>query len=423
MPKITIEEKNSVRNLATIGTDIPYIPGFPGEDNNSAISVDPVIFTSVSEFKRVIGTKPHKFTEEQKDSANLVIAPAGTCDKSYIMALELLKQGMPVYYHAFDVSDVETFYVDLLTYLQTKDLADRSEYTVKYLTTGGYPNIGVTYTRVTDLFSALLDVATDRKDCIAIAEYPNVEGAVLTGTGSFVDTLNSNITTYGSEYATAFYPFANHIFDTKYEGTTFECLMPACYSYLISLAKSIKTNPNWLAIAGVGRGYVPSIDKLNLTNRLSNTIADTYQPTEGDNIVALNAITNIKPYGYTIWGNRTLKPLKSGEKLNPTHFLNTRNMISDIKKVCYSAAKALMFEQNSELLWLDFKGRITPYLERLSAGNGISGYSILKTDIKSDGTVVSREELACIIRIYPISAVESFDIMIDISDSDVSVAE
>lgn len=566
MPNITIEEKILNRSINTLGTDIPYIPGFMG--NTPGTTLDdfgdfPRLFTSLRDFQAKVGKRPYCFNVAHTDDSTNEIVQAGSYDISYIMACELLKQGMPVYYHAFtatndsdtkivftDIIDgklstendfeyctgdnirltfteadkeanltfnlavalakdktvdidfefeapddfkfeapeggtedtftltldntkfdannkvilddgiaedtpisltinatcagtyiikglkigyreesditlntIQTFYRRLNTYLTSKDLTDKGEYTIKYLTTGGYPNIGISVGSI-DIFKSMLNIVTDRKDCIAIAEYLNDEEASLTNSNSFKSVLTTNKGDYASEYATAFYPWSEQTLSAKYEDTDV-FMMPACYSYLIGLAKSIKTNPNWLAIAGIGRGYISSIKKLNLKNRLSNTIADNYQPTEEtcdtNGEVALNAITMIKPYGYTIWGNRTLKEVKLDEKLTASHFLNTRNMINDIKKVCYSAAKSLMFEQNSDILWLAFKGKITPYLERLTTGNGISGYSILKSDIKTNEKEAGKEELACTIHIYPVNAVEGFDIGVVISDSDVVV--
>ena len=531
MPRIQISEQNFTRGVPTLGTDIPYIPGFVG-DSSKASSV-PVLFTSLNEFKTAIGDMPVKFAAAQSYDG-ITICPANSYDRSYIIAAELLNQGMPVYYHAFeakanttetvktfdniikdnllygsdnfaidataggkfifaattdldvalkfkaarnllkgeefsfdcnddtvniswdprmengivssddgiaketeltitlsvtepkviDLADIKIgkeetttstsdtiaqFYADLATYLagEQSDLADKGEYTIKYITTGGYPNVfGDNF----DLATLIDNIAEARGDCVAFIEDASTSTSVLAGDGSFFKKLQDKDMPFG----TAFYPPAKHTLSVSFkDGNTLisEHELPACYSYFISLAKSIKNNPNWLAIAGAGRGYVSSFEKSSVDARLSNTIADSYQPE--DEGVALNAVTLIKPYGNVIWGNRTLKKITEG--LDATHFLNTRNMISDIKKVCYSAARALMFEQNSQVLWLDFKGRVTPLLDRLKAGNGISKYEIIQ--VPGD----KRQELKCLIKIYPISAVEAFDIKISITDSDVEV--
>jgi len=106
-------------------------------------------------------------------------------------------------------------------------------------------------------------------------------------------------------------------------------IMPGSFAFLKCLAKSIKTFPNWLAIAGVTRGFVPELISLHVNDVLTNAIADSYQD---HNALNINAITNIKPYGYCIWGNRTLKNNVNIGGTTATSFLNIRNMLSDIKK-------------------------------------------------------------------------------------------
>ena len=137
-------------------------------------------------------------------------------------------------------------------------------------------------------------------------------------------------------------------------------------------------------------------------------------------MLLINAITNVKPYGLAIWGNRTLEPVaeKGTTALN---FLNTRNMVSDIKKLAYSTAKSLMFEQDSDTLWLNFKSGVSPLLDQLKSGHGISNYKIIKGTTKYNGQALTRGEMAAVIKIYPLYAIEYFEITVVIADEDVSV--
>ena len=96
-------------------------------------------------------------------------------------------------------------------------------------------------------------------------------------------------------------------------------------------------------------------------------------------------------------------------------------MISDIKKLAYSTAKALMFEQDSDTLWLNFKSGVSPLLEQLKSGNGISNYKIIRGTTKDNGKALTRGELAAVIKIFPKYAIEYFEITVVIADEDVSV--
>lgn len=80
-----------------------------------------------------------------------------------------------------------------------------------------------------------------------------------------------------------------------------------------------------------------------------------------------------------------------------------------------------MFEQNSDSLWVRFKAGVSPLLDQLKSGNGLSNYKIIKGTTHYDGTQLARNELAAVIRIYPMYAVEYFEITVVVTDEDVAV--
>ena len=97
------------------------------------------------------------------------------------------------------------------------------------------------------------------------------------------------------------------------------------------------------------------------------------------------------------------------------HVLNIRNLVSDVKKQAYIAAKSLMFEQNNDVLWLNFKSLVTPLLDQMVSGEGLSSYKLIK-NVSQDKT-----RLSATIRLYPTYAVESFEIEITLEDEEVTV--
>lgn len=372
-------------------------------------------------------------------------------DKAYTYALELLDAGLYVLFEAFDdeipaakdneiqklatetnISDIQNF----LAFLSGKDennkdtnslihLTDKNEYNVKYLTTGGYYSYECpTETEKSKLSAAknLLSVAQKRGDCIALIDYKHDRDLDILTT--LYENVNKDFASYEkyTSYGAMFSPWDYY----NCPATATVTLMPGSFGYLLSLAKAIKTNPNWLAIAGVTRGLVPGIKPRDLTTskKLTNVVAENLQPKYGNaeehKNISINAITNIKPYGLCIWGNRTLYPVsKDGTKA--LNFLNIRNMVSDIKKLAYQTAKSLMFEQDTLALWLRFKNGLTPLLNQLKTGGGISDYKIIRTTTKYDGSPLTNGEIAATIKIYPIYAVEYFEITVVLSDDDISI--
>lgn len=266
----------------------------------------------------------------------------------------------------------------------------------------------------TELAQKMISIAQERGDAVAFIDHTNNPARALTGGTSVYDvikSINSDSGFTDGEFGALFTPWASYTTVKEASDVPATQIMPASFGYLLSLGKSLRNNPNWLAVAGVARGLVPYIQSLNTVQRLSNTIADAYQPRDN---VAINPITNIKPYGLTIWGNRTLK--KNVGNITATAMLNIRNLVSDVKKVAYTAAKSLMFEQNSDVLWVNFKSYITPLLDQMLSGQGLSGYKVIR------GVTTEKAKVVANIKLYPLYAVESFEITVVISDEEVSVS-
>lgn len=341
---------------------------------------------------------------------------------------DTIKSGA-IYYGVFyekALPTVKYLYSKLSECYSNEDkLADKGEYSVKYITSGAYP----VYELKNDVVTSMIECAYKRGDAFAIIDHSNNPERSLKTTstsGSVYAHLNAYLDNDGATglpnsddyttFATMFTPWATYTCTTAPVGYQ-TILMPASYGYLTALATSLVTNANWLAIAGINRGLPPTIVALNTIERLTNTIADYYQPRDNR---ALNAITNVKPYGLTIWGNRTL--VKNGDgNLTAKSFLNIRSLVCDIKKVAYTAAKSLLFEQNTEILWNKFKALLTPTLDKMTHGYGLSSYKIIKATTKYNGDPLAKGEIAAVIKIYPIYSVEDFEITVVMSDEGVEV--
>lgn len=319
-----------------------------------------------------------------------------------------------------DKTPLAYFYSELPN--RFKALEDKNEYNVKYITSGGYPTFVGNYSLAQDM----LDVAAARNDAIALIDHPDDPAAEL-GLDRGVYKAANDYFALGaarnSEFGAMFTPWGDYNCVTMAQTTGYIQAMPASFGYLMCLAHALKTSPNWLAMAGVSRGIVPNLRKLRTNKVLSNVLAEEYQPKKGlneNNRISINAITNVKPYGLTIWGNRTLKPVVKSTVA--TNFLNIRNMMSDIKKLTYNTAKSLMFEQDSDTLWLSFKSGVSPLLDQLKSGFGISDYKLIRGTTKYDGSELMRGEMSAVIKIFPLYAIEYFEITVVVSDNDVAIS-
>lgn len=391
---------------------------------------------------------------------------ANDIDRSYAVAKELLNNGIPVLYYAvageLSATNIGKLYNELIgtvegTYGGAEiedsvfyELRGLGDYAVKYLTTGGYPSFGLVANNYQPLVDQMIYCSSRRGDCTALIDaYNNPDGdhkafynAVKTYVNTIEEQMPTDITTgdpngtnyeYGNREHTGRYPDSSDGFATiAYSTATMiypwidvdmqlfpdDISVPGSYAYLRALAQSIKQGSDWNAIAGVTRGQIPGFVRLCTNVPLTNTVADFMQPT---NDVAINPITYIRPYGERIWGNRTLKnnsvaPEVGAEPgLTASSFLNIRNAVSDIKKQVYDACNSLMFEPNTDVLWINFQSKIQPLLDRMKSSEIFSGYKIIHNTSKYP------YKLLATIVVYPVYAVEEFEITVQLSNEELII--
>lgn len=414
MPKINITEIDKTTPVAaTPSTEIVFIPGFSAKTD--APIDTPTLCYTVDEFTAAFGDVAPTFAVDQEyptkfpdasipktDTVKDKMFKSGDSDPSYVIAIELLNAGIPVLYSKANATvTVENMYKYLGTaYAKFSNIND---YDLMYLTSGGYPVLEYDSNSIA---KSMVNAASTRGEAIALLDHTNNPARALTGTGSLFESIKTaaiDAEGYGAVF-TAWRKYKSPIDEKTY-------VMPGSFSYLNCLAESVKTNPSYLAIAGVTRGLVKN-DAGQTTNAiLTNAIADTYQPETG---VSINGITKVRPYGQVIWGNRTLKT--NTKVLTATSYLNIRKLVCIIKKDLYAAATKCMFEQNSSILWINFKSMVTPLLDQLSTSSGITGYKLVQMPSDNPAKIVAK------LTIYPIYAVEAFDITIELASDATSIS-
>ena len=99
--------------------------------------------------------------------------------------------------------------------------------------------------------------------------------------------------------------------------------------------------------------------------------------------------------------------------------MSVRNLVSDVKKVCYNVARSLTFEQDNDVTWVNFKSGIATTLDKMVSGYGISGYKIIKDEDRDEAK--NKGVICAKIYLFPVYPVEDFYIDIILSDDDVTV--
>lgn len=329
----------------------------------------------------------------------------------YKLAKHLIRLGLPVLVQGF---------TDALTANDWEALEDKNNYDIRFLTTGAFEG-----SSADDIDEKMVECAKNRGDCTALVGFNETytDGEVVFSyevTNILALLQDSDLTKDNIDiggYAAAFTPFfytADSDFTSDPET---EVLIPAPFGYLFAYARSIRNNPEWFAVAGFERGVIPELTRVKHkfstaeVNALQNR-ADDSSDNDGRGV---NAIAYIRPAGFIIYGNRTLK--KNEGELTATSFINVRNMVSLVKKVAFEAANRFTFEQNSDILWVNYKSYIEPTLDRITHGNGALGYSINKLK------TTARAKMQAEIIIQPIEAVEDIELAVIMTDANTVVSE
>ena len=410
MPKIRIREIDNT-GTPTLGEipNVVYIPGKADED------VEPKLFTSAKAF------------------ADACCSDDATVNMGYhyetlsaTLAHHLLKRGMQVLFQGFKLPNANSGDEPSIPNIPWDDLADKARYDIRFLTTGEF------FAPSKDM----VECAAKRCDAIALldskyTDAANVRLDLETRVGKVFDVLDT--TNDPRSFAAAFAPTVSlNLIGMDSSGNdsmkVFEHV-PASFGYLCAFATSVQSNPVWYAAAGSFRGIINeliSVDKEYSTADIEMLQAraqtgEVALDESGDNVgIAINPIAYVRPFGHIVWGNRTFRDNAADDDgtglLKATSFLNCRIISSEVAKTAYNAARKYTFEQNSEVLWLNFTSQITPLLDRMETGNGILDYNISRVATNK------KARLAAKITLIPIEAVEDFDITIELTDS-ISISE
>lgn len=281
-------------------------------------------------------------------------------------------------------------------------LEDPNAYNIRFLTTGVYACPS----------DDMVKCAEHRGDCVALIDHAkNVQ--TVAGVKEAIEGIVTHVhPESGSSFCAGFTPWIQVRLNIEDENEITS--LPGSAGFLLAYARSVSSNPTWYATAGSFRGVIPGFYKTEVEysksdcDALQNRTDDIND--HADNVgIAINPIANIRPFGVIVFGNRTL--IASENTLKATAFLNVRNLVSTLKKELYFASNKYTFEQNNEVLWINFKSQITPLLDRMQSGNGIEGYRLARL------TTDKKARLKARVTIVPIEAVEDFELEVSLEDS------
>ena len=241
--------------------------------------------------------------------------------------------------------------------------------------------------------NTLLTIAENRGDTLALIDTPfglkpqeamDWHNGKLTGTDYPTAALNSS---YGALYWS--WLKVNNGFTGKDIWTPPSGNIAAVYANNDNVAEE------WFAPAGHRRGH------------MSLPLDVEYTPDGGErdalysNGSAINPIVNFAQQGITVWGQRTLQ-----RKPSATDRVGVRRMLLSARRAVALSSQYVVFEQNDEFTWNEWKSMIEPYFESIKARRGLYDFKVIMDRTTVTDDAIDRGEMPGQILLKPTKAAE-----------------
>ena len=270
---------------------------------------------------------------------------------------------------------------EIITGLQ--EFADPETVSIDYILQG--PGDKASKTNTQSVASAILTIASARKDCVAFCS--PYRGDVVGVTSSAIQTTNV-VDFYSTLQATSFGVFDN-TWKYVYDRFSDKYRYIPCNGDVAGLCAATTANGlPWFSPAGLNRGAIKNAVKL------------AYSPTksERDSLYQkrINPITSLPGQGIVLFGDKTALA-------SPSAFdrINVRRLFNVIEKTIGNAAKGVLFELNDEFTRNNFKNVVEPYLRGVQAERGITDFIVVCDDTNNTGAIIDANEFKADFYIKP----------------------
>ena len=262
------------------------------------------------------------------------------------------------------------------------ELFKRDEFDIDFLIMGpGLATLEETQAKA----MTLLDIAEERKDCIACVSPPK---SAVVGRSNIDDARDSVLEFFGPLKSTSY-----GVFDSGYKYTYDRFNNEFIYLPLNAdiAGMMVRTELNvypWYSPAGVQRGAVNNIVKL------------AYDPPQSHRDALyknrVNPVISNKGGGFILFGDKTALSYNSAFDR-----INVRRLFLVVEKAIKAAANTQLFEFNDSITRSTFVNIVSPYLRDVQAKRGITDFLLVCDDSNNTPDVIDRNEFLADIYIKP----------------------
>ena len=239
-------------------------------------------------------------------------------------------------------------------------------------------------TNGTDAINAI-DMATDRKDCVAFVSPPASD---VVGVSSEV-TQTANVKAFMDKMPSSSYGFLDSGYKYMYDkyNDTYR-YVPLNGDMAGLCARTDLVADSWFSPGGFNRGQVRGAVKL------------AYNPQKANRDILykarVNPVCSFPGQGTVLFGDKT-----SQSKPSAFDRINVRRLFITLEKAIATAAKFQLFEFNDEFTRAGFRNQVEPFLRDVQGRRGITDFLVVCDSTNNPGSVIDRNEFVADIFIKP----------------------
>jgi hypothetical protein len=280
-----------------------------------------------------------------------------------------------------------------------------AEYKIDFLMAG--PSGEITSVECQSKANELINIATTRKDCIAVISAP--KEAVLNTPDSNVQT--ANIINFFSGVTPSNYAVFDSGHKYTYDRFNSQFLYLPCNSDIAGLmARTSIIQYPWYSPAGANRGVI------------NNAIKLAYNPSQSqrDSLYsnAINPIIASPGQGIILFGDKTASNVVSAFDR-----INVRRLFLTIENQIGRVARAQLFEFNDVITRNNFVNIVEPYLRDIKAKRGITDFQVVCDESNNTPDVIDSNEFKADIYIKPARSINFINLTFVATRTGISFSE
>ena len=263
-----------------------------------------------------------------------------------------------------------------------------------------------TRAELTSYYNQLMNIAEDRKDCVAFFS-PVKSDCVDSGVSGAANVKATADTLNGSSYAVM---SSNWLYQYDRYNDRY-VYVPDNGSVAGLCARTDFTNDAWYSPAGFNRGQIFGVTKL------------AFNPTKADRDLLyrarVNPVVSFSGQGTVLFGDKTLAANDSSAFSR----INVRRLFIVLEKAISTAAKFQLFEFNDSFTRANFRAAIEPFLRQVQGRRGIYDFQVICDETNNTAGVVDASQFVASIFVKPARSINFITLTFVASRSGVDFEE